>query len=537
MAEAATVEKPPDPPPVEETGGLDVSGGPTPRTDTTIGPAAAPAKPPEPSLQRQILEKQLEAEKLRVQQQQDEQKRREESQRREDALLEKQAEINRQSSQAQLDELNRQREYRQQHPRPEPPTLPPRPQWNPAPLAGLFGQPGSGATGNQWLEAAQVLGAIGSQTSQGQMLITLRAFRGMLEGTMQGNKDRFDQSYSAWKDETARLKDQYREQSEYYDKVLSDNKLSMDEKRREMELHAVEIKDAIGLEQIRQGRIDQLEQRNDKMAEESRKMGDLESKIAKEVEKDRNAQLVTPEARLAALNWLNGMRPATRRSQDMNAIYAALRQIGDERGWTEEQVSAITARATQEFTAGARTLTAFDVGRQGDIVRSLNVGIQHLDVYEQVANALNNRDTLAFNALKNIIQTQFGYPAPTNFEQVKSIVADEVVKGTLGTPGGVKDREAFANNLRASLSPADFAGQIRLVKLLMAGQMLGLRQQYESATQRDDFDTKLLPRTQDALREVQEGGLSAAPAPATEPPPGARRRRYNPTTGQFETVQ
>jgi hypothetical protein len=500
-----------------QTGGLDVSRADVPRSYSVDAPAPA-SEPAEKTPAQRTADLHVGLLERIVEGWPEEDRRRRESETRQDEATRKLIEANRQGAEEQIKDIQANRQWREQHPRPEPPQTPAPPQFHLTPPPGLFGDNstsrGQNAPGNQWMQAITQFGAMGSGMDRRSSMAAIASMTGMLEGWAKGEKQQFDEQYRTWQAQTKNIEDNYRRQTEYYDAILSDNKLSMQEKQQELALRAAEFKDTITQELAVQGRLDQVDKLQDTRAQVVERLANAQKKLEQTV----NSAQVTPEARTAAALWIEqGIRPATRRAQDLNAIYAAIREYGDDHGWTEEQTRSRLATATKEFASAGRSVTAFDVGRQGDIVRSLNVSIQHLDVYEQAANALNNRDAQGFNAVKNFIQTQFGYPAPTNFEQVKNIVADEVLKGTLGTPGGVRDREAFAANLRAINSPAQFAGQLRLTKLLLAGQMVGLRQQYESSTGLMDFDSKLLPRTLDAMRDVQEGTLSPGAAGITPP--------------------
>ena len=130
----------------------------------------------------------------------------------------------------------------------------------------------------------------------------------------------------------------------------------------------------------------------------------------------------------------------------------------------------------------------FNVGKQGDTVRSLNVATNHLDTLGGLADALNTGNVQLLNKATNAWKTQTGQAAPTNFEGAKKIVADEVVKAIVGSGGGVADREEAARSIQAASSPAQLRGVINTYKELMHGQLNGLRQQYEQSTGKNDFD-------------------------------------------------
>lgn len=168
-----------------------------------------------------------------------------------------------------------------------------------------------------------------------------------------------------------------------------------------------------------------------------------------------------------------------------------------------------------DYGTAAKANKDFATGKQGNTVRSFNVALAHLDTLDQLADALNNKDSLAINKIGNYVATQTGSPAPTNFVAAKKIVADEIVKAIVGSGGGVQDREEAARSIDAANSPAQLKGVISTYKDLMRGQIGGLRQQYEATTGRNDFDTKYLS---ESGRVVEHG---AAPTSATAQVPAA----------------
>jgi hypothetical protein len=155
----------------------------------------------------------------------------------------------------------------------------------------------------------------------------------------------------------------------------------------------------------------------------------------------------------------------------------------------------------------------FGTGKQGNTVRSFNVGLSHLDTLEKLADALNNGDTQLVNKIGNAVATQTGQTAPTNFESAKKIVGDEIVKAIVGSGGGVADRDEIAKTISAASSPAQLKGVINTYKELMVGQLGGLEQQYESTTKRKDFKDKYLSKE---ARDVYARKAQPAPAANTE---------------------
>lgn len=147
----------------------------------------------------------------------------------------------------------------------------------------------------------------------------------------------------------------------------------------------------------------------------------------------------------------------------------------------------------KDFSVGMAAEKKFNAGKLGDTVRSFNVGLAHLDTLDQATTALNNGNIPLFNRAANAIATQTGNPAPGNFEAVKEIVGNEIVKAIVGSGGGVGDREKAQKSIDAAKSPGQLRGVIATYKSLMQGQLGGLKREYESSTGKRDFEKFLSP--------------------------------------------
>ena len=151
----------------------------------------------------------------------------------------------------------------------------------------------------------------------------------------------------------------------------------------------------------------------------------------------------------------------------------------------------------------AKTRQDFITGKQGQSVQSMNVAVDHLDTLQEAANALQNGNVPLFNQIGNMYSKNTGSPAVTDFNALKSIVGSEVAKAVAGGATALGDREEIRREIDAANSPQQLHGVIEKYQKLMAGQVKGLKQTYES-TGLKDFDDKLLPRTKKVLNSVQE---------------------------------
>lgn len=174
-----------------------------------------------------------------------------------------------------------------------------------------------------------------------------------------------------------------------------------------------------------------------------------------------------PEARLQFLNWVKEYNP----------------------GYDQK-----------DFNAANSTLQSFTTKQEARSVRSFNVLVSHLDTLENVTKALKNKDINMFNALGNKWSAETGGTAPVTFDAIKEIVGDEVVKAVIGSnSGALGDRESIKKNISSARSEKQLMDIIKHYKELSAGQLRGLRKQYEEGTKRKDFDRFLLPETKAAF--------------------------------------
>lgn len=152
----------------------------------------------------------------------------------------------------------------------------------------------------------------------------------------------------------------------------------------------------------------------------------------------------------------------------------------------------------------------FATGRQGDIVRSLSVATNHLDQLSQAADALAQNDFPTFNRLVNAIGVHITGANPvTNFNAMKEIVGDEVVKAVVGSSGAEGDRQAIKDAFDAARSPDQIQGVIQKYEGLMGGQLAGLQRQYNKATGLNDFDSFV---SQQAEQQLNPAGASISDA-------------------------
>lgn len=147
---------------------------------------------------------------------------------------------------------------------------------------------------------------------------------------------------------------------------------------------------------------------------------------------------------------------------------------------------------SSDYGLQTSAVKAFNQGTQGNKVRSLNVVMEHFNTLEKAADALQSGDVRAISAVSQLIQTQTGKPAPTNFNAVKEILADEIVAAVVPGVGALADRVVLKKTILASASPEQLKGVVANYKELIGGQLTGLEKQYQAGTGRNDFKSRYL---------------------------------------------
>ena len=98
-----------------------------------------------------------------------------------------------------------------------------------------------------------------------------------------------------------------------------------------------------------------------------------------------------------------------------------------------------------------------------------------------------------------------GLPQYTNFESIKHVVGSEIAKAVSGSVGSaLADRQAIEKEFDSASSPDQLQGVVTKYKELMAGQLISQKQTFvSSGLKAEEFDRKLLPRTQKVINGTQ----------------------------------
>lgn len=344
-----------------------------PAPESKPEPPPAPQSPPELTRAQRAQEAVVRSLERRIADAPEEERRVAESQAREDELRRQQLEFTRRSNDEQIRDIEAQRKFREEHPRPTPPTIPPPPQFHLTPPPGLFGDnntpQGQNAPGNQWMQAVTMVGALGSGTDRRSAMAAMAAMTGMLKGWAKGEKDEFDAEFNNWKNTSQTVVQNYERQRDYYNDVLGDNKLSMEEKKQEIALRAGEFKDAITQELAVQGHFDKMDKHQEELAKIIKDYADATGKFEKSV---TDGLMDQPGIRFAAeralmgdLSYIRSYRagsPERKAADNVVAQRAAERNIPmDEITRREAGFGGQMSGARTQANVAARTLTQLDI--------------------------------------------------------------------------------------------------------------------------------------------------------------------------------
>jgi hypothetical protein len=139
---------------------------------------------------------------------------------------------------------------------------------------------------------------------------------------------------------------------------------------------------------------------------------------------------------------------------------------------TPQSIAFQTDKAMQKYMTS---------GKGGENIGYFNTAVNHLELLEKVGDALNNGDLPAVNRIGNILATETGEEAPTDFNAVKNAVAGEVAKVFTGRGATVEEITAINQTINNAQSPEQILGAIRYYKDLMGGKLGAMRSQWDAA--------------------------------------------------------
>jgi hypothetical protein len=159
----------------------------------------------------------------------------------------------------------------------------------------------------------------------------------------------------------------------------------------------------------------------------------------------------------------------------------------------------------QTRAALQKSATSGDIGKN---VTAYNTAISHAQQLSQAADALDNGDVHALNAVGNSLGYQFGSDKTTNFNVIKNALSGEISKVFKGGEATDAEIKAVQAPFDAANSPAQLKGAINNAIHLMNSKRDALQQQYEQGMKgQPNFGGGAMIRARDP-----QGKLHEAPA-------------------------
>lgn len=139
-------------------------------------------------------------------------------------------------------------------------------------------------------------------------------------------------------------------------------------------------------------------------------------------------------------------------------------------------------------------------GNMGQQINAINRMGAHLQLYDEMTDALHNGNVQSLNSLVNKAKTEFGDPNITNLKQVQDAVGTELAKSLKGA--GVVDaqgQQEWQKSFSNSGSPAQMKGAADTAVKLVAGQAGALEDGYKAAFKKGILANRINPAVQATL--------------------------------------
>jgi hypothetical protein len=135
------------------------------------------------------------------------------------------------------------------------------------------------------------------------------------------------------------------------------------------------------------------------------------------------------------------------------------------------------------FRTAVRMASYMTSGKGGVTLTAYRTAYDHLDLLQKAVDALQNGDMQTLNSMNNFFKEQFGQPAPTNFDAIKTMLAGEVANVAKATGATDQEIEATRKEFVRNASPAQFAGVIQSNQDLLDQKAQEMLKQYTGGMQ------------------------------------------------------
>lgn len=160
------------------------------------------------------------------------------------------------------------------------------------------------------------------------------------------------------------------------------------------------------------------------------------------------------------------------------------------------------------FDAGiapARVATRkdFTSGMAARNVTAINTAIAHMGSMNELADALENKQVPAANAVLNFIKTQTGNPSVNNFDTAKQAVATELMRVFRQVNASENEMKDWEKRFLTSGSPEQIKGALKVGATLLKGRIDAMNDQWDRGMNTTGGYPQLLaPRSKAAMASI-----------------------------------
>lgn len=174
----------------------------------------------------------------------------------------------------------------------------------------------------------------------------------------------------------------------------------------------------------------------------------------------------------------------------------------------------------------------FTSGPTSKNITAINTAIGHVGTLSDLSDALNNKDTRAFNAVVNRIQTELGNPNVNNFDTAKAAVGNELMRVFRQVGASETETKDWEAKFSSANSPAQLKGAIKVAVELLHSRIIALNDTYNRGMGvTTGFPDIVSPKSRKVLEHIG--------SPLEDSGGGTKKSSrhlgtYNPKTDSFE---
>ncbi len=150
----------------------------------------------------------------------------------------------------------------------------------------------------------------------------------------------------------------------------------------------------------------------------------------------------------------------------------------------------------------------FTTGQYGQNLTSVRTVGQHIDLYTNLVDSLQNGNVQTANAAAQKLAKEFGVSGPQTAESIAHIVGPEVSKAVIGNLSSAGERNEFSNMFSSAKSPEQIAQLKEYTHKLLGGRVQSIAATYNDAMKsigrKFDYEGKGLGRYKPTEEEAPQ---------------------------------